>query len=105
LMATPLGQLTDPAALNRAIDAATSGPASRAARPVAAAALAAITEAARAEQATAGDYVPAAAREKLERLAARPQIVPEKLVREVLESEAMDEVMQDVMSALLRDFS
>ncbi|HSO00438.1 MAG TPA: hypothetical protein VLS89_19235 [Candidatus Nanopelagicales bacterium] len=105
LMATPFGELTEPAALNRAIDAATSGPASRAARPVATAALAAIDAALRADPSAAGDYVPAAAREKLERLAARPQIVPEKLVRELLESEAMDEVMQDVMAALLRDFS
>lgn len=105
LLATPLGELTDPSALNRALDAALSGPAARAIRPATSAALSALVTAARSDQAIAGDFVPGAARPKLERLVGRPSIVPEKLVREVLESEAMDEVMQDVMATLLRDFS
>ncbi|AKT36011.1 hypothetical protein [Chondromyces crocatus] len=106
LLATPLGDLTDPAALNRALDAALQGPsASRAIRPAATAILSPLIEAARKEPSRAGEFLPTEAHAKLRRLAARPKILSEKLVRQVLESEAMDEVMTDILSSMLRDFS
>ncbi|EYF02321.1 hypothetical protein [Chondromyces apiculatus] len=106
LLATPFGQLTDPAALNRALDVALAGPAAaRAVRPAASALLQSLLDTARADTSLAGDLLPRGAQPKLERLVSRPKIIPEKLLRQVLENDAMDEVMTDVLSAMLRDFS
>jgi hypothetical protein len=106
LLATPLGRVADAEALNRALDAALSArAASRAIRPAARVALSWLTAAARGDQARVREYVPGAARLKIDKLLERPSILPERLVREVLDSEAMDEVMHDVLSSALREFS
>lgn len=106
LLATPLGQLADADALNRALDSALSAPfVARTIRPAARAVLVATVAAARAEQARAGDFVPDRARPKIDRLLERPKIIPEPLLRQVLESDAMEEVMHDVLYTVLKEFS
>lgn len=106
LLATPLGQLADADAVNRALDAALTEPfVARTVRPAARAALVSLVAAARAEQSRAGEFVPERARPKIDRLLARPKILPERLMREVLESDAMEEVMHDVLFSVLKEFS
>ncbi|WP_437952358.1 hypothetical protein WME98_17575 [Sorangium sp. So ce296] len=106
LLATPLGELIDAGAVARALDAlAAEESLRRAVRPAAAAALAALVEAARAERRRAKELMPEGARDKLDRILEQPKIVPERLVREVLESAALDAVMRDVLYDTLKEFS
>jgi hypothetical protein len=49
--------------------------------------------------------VPQAARPKIDRLLERPKLVPAKLLREVMESEAFEEVMRDRMYEAMKEFS
>ncbi|WP_437797117.1 hypothetical protein [Sorangium sp. So ce693] len=106
LLATPLGELVDAGAIGRALEAlAAEEPLRRAVRPAAAAALAALVEAARAERRRGKELLPEGARDKLDRILEQPKIVPERLVREVLESAALDAVMRDVLYDTLMEFS
>lgn len=106
LLATPLGRVADAGALNRALDLALSArAASRAIRPAARALLLSLDAAARADTTRVRERVPGGARLKIDKLLERPSIVPDRLVREVLDSEAMDEVMHDVLYEALREFS
>jgi hypothetical protein len=106
VLATPLGELVNAEALCRAIDAVARDGALRAAiRPAAAKALAELVAAARVERHRAGDLVSSDARATLDRLLERPKLVPEQLVREVLESAAIEAVMRDVLYDALKEFS
>ncbi|WP_434043821.1 MULTISPECIES: hypothetical protein [Sorangium] len=106
LLATPLGALADAAAIARALDAlAAEESLRRAVRPAAAAALAALIEAARAERRRAKELMPEGARATIDRILEQPKLVPERLVREVLESAALDAVMRDVLYDALKEFS
>lgn len=106
LMATPLGALADAAAIARALDAlAAEESLRRAVRPAAEAALAALVEAARAERRRAKELMPEGARATIDRILEQPKLVPERLVREVLESAALDAVMRDVLYDTLKEFS
>ncbi|HEU4535985.1 MAG TPA: hypothetical protein VFS00_17795, partial [Polyangiaceae bacterium] len=68
-------------------------------------ALPALLGALRAEPELIGAFVPDEARAALDALLARPGLVPERLVREVLEHEAVEAVMRDVLADVLREFS
>ncbi|KYG09299.1 hypothetical protein BE21_18650, partial [Sorangium cellulosum] len=61
--------------------------------------------AARAERRRAKELMPEGGRDKLDRILEQPKIVPERLVREVLESAALDAVMRDVLYDTLKEFS
>lgn len=106
LLAMPLGELANAEAIGRAIDAvAREGSLREAVRPAAAAAFAAVQAAARADRRRAGELVPAAAREQLDRILEQPKLIPEQLLREILESEAIEAVMRDVLYDVLKEFS
>lgn len=106
LLATPLGELTDAAALERAIDALAAEESLRQTfRPAAAAVLSALLEAGKAERLRGKDLVPDRARGKLDRILEQPKLVPEQLVREIVESDAVDGVMRDVLYGTLKEFS
>lgn len=106
LYATPVGRLADAGALADALDAALSTDAVRSAiRPVAKAVIAAAIAEIRANRARAGDHVPDAALPKIDALLERPKLFPDRLMREVVEQEAVEEVMRDVLYATLREFS
>lgn len=51
-----------------------------------------------------GEYVHDEGREALEELAARPDVVPERLLQEILDDEAAREVMGDLLYTALREF-
>lgn len=51
-----------------------------------------------------GDYVHDEGRQALEELAARPDVVPERLLHEILDDEAAREVMGDLIYEALREF-
>ncbi|MGK4001026.1 hypothetical protein WMF31_00270 [Sorangium sp. So ce1036] len=106
LLATPLGELADAAAIARVLDAlAAEESLRRAVRPAAAAAIAALLEAGRGEPRRAKELLPEGARDKLDRILEQPKLVPERLVREVMESDALDAVMRDVLYDTLKEFS
>jgi len=52
-----------------------------------------------------GEHVPAEARQAIERLLERPDAVPERLVREVLQQEAVEHALRDVLYDGLKQFN
>lgn len=106
LLATRVGALADAPAIARAVEAAIAGGVvEKVARPVARRALAVTLAELRSEKGKAGARVPAEARQKLDLLAARPKLLPERLLRELVEQEAVDEMMRDVLYDALKEFS
>jgi hypothetical protein len=106
LMAAKVGDLVDPAALASALDAALTGASvERVARPLAKKLLPVVLAELRAEPRALGDHVPTAARPKLEALVARKGALPERLLRELAEQEAIEEVMRDVLYDGFKEFS
>ncbi len=59
----------------------------------------------RADDAKLGDYVPTEAREAIDELIARPDLVPEPLVRKVFDDEVVEEIMRDVLYDALVEFN
>ncbi len=106
LLDRPLASLLPPDRLERALDLALSAEAARGAlAPLTRAALPAVLRALRDEPEPLGAFVPDDARAALDALLARPGLVPERLVREALEHEAVEAVMRDVLFDVLREFS
>lgn len=52
-----------------------------------------------------GGYVPAEARSAIDRLIARPDLLPEELVRKVFEADVTEEIMRDVLYDALVEFN
>lgn len=52
-----------------------------------------------------GEYVPDDARTAIDSLISRPDIVPEPLIRRVIEQEATEEILRDVLHDALREFN
>lgn len=59
----------------------------------------------RKEEEKLGTYVPEKAREAIDALAGRADLVPESLVRRVLEQEAIEEILRDVLYDALVEFN
>ena len=59
----------------------------------------------RAEEATLGAFVPEAARKAIDELLARPDLIPEALVRRVVDDEITEEIMRDVIYDALVEFN
>jgi hypothetical protein len=106
LLATPVGRLAEAPAIGRAIDALLAPasverglvPALEAAWLLAAARL-------REDARAIGELVPDAARASIDRLLEQRGLLSERLVREALQNEAVEEVMRDVLYDTLREFS
>lgn len=106
LLATPVGRLASARDVADALDAALSDEAVKAAiRPLAQRVLTAAVAELRASRARAGDYVPDAALGKIDALMERPKMFPDRLMREVVEQDAIEEVMRDVLTETLKEFS
>jgi hypothetical protein len=106
LLAARVGDVIDARALADALDAALTGEAvERAARPVAKRLLPLVLRELRTDDARLGDRVPAATRKKIDALLERKGLLPERFLREVVEQEAVDEVMRDVLYDGLKEFS
>lgn len=59
----------------------------------------------RTDQAKLGDYVPADARKAIDALLARPDLVPEPLVRKVFDADVVDQIMRDLLYDALVEFN
>lgn len=59
----------------------------------------------RTDSAKVGDYVPREARKSIDALLARPDLVPEPLVRKVFDDEIVEQVMRDVLYDALVEFN
>lgn len=59
----------------------------------------------RTDDAKVGDYVPAEARKAIDEIAARPDLVPESLIRKVFEVEVIEEIMRDQLYDALVEFN
>ncbi len=106
LLAARVADVVDAPALVAALDAAlTRDAVERAARPLARRLLPVVLAELRAEQGKVKDRVPASARERLDALLARPGMMPERLLREVAEQDAVDEIMRDVLYDGFKEFS
>jgi hypothetical protein len=103
---TPLERLTTPDALIRVIDAfSTPESFARLVRPLSLAVHLEITRSLRREDDRLGHFVPPSARERVEALLARPNQGAERLLRQVLAQDAMEETMRDVLYDALVEWS
>ncbi len=59
----------------------------------------------RADDAKIGDYVPEAARASIAEIVARPDLVPEELIRKILDDDVFEEIMRDQMYDGLVEFN
>ena len=64
-----------------------------------------VVAALRSDQAKLGDYVPQDARRAIDELVARPDLLPEPLVRRVFDDDAVEEIMRDVLYDALVEFN
>lgn len=64
-----------------------------------------VTIALRSEDSKLGDYVPAEARKAIDELIARSDLVPPELIRKIVDSDAVESVMHDVMYDALTEFN
>ncbi len=52
-----------------------------------------------------GDYVPDAARKAIDEIVARPDLLPEEVIRKVFDDEVVEEIMRDVIYDSLKEFN
>ena len=106
LLATPVERLVTGAAAADLVDASLGRPAFRdGLRPAVRSALLLTSARLREDPRRLGDYVPADLRARLDELLEQRGIVPEHLLREVMEHDAVEEVMRDVLFDTLKEFS
>src|ERR1019366_5634361 len=77
----------------------------RAAGPLAKRLLPRILAELRLERGKVGDHVPPAAQRHLEALIARPSLIPARLLHEIVEQDAIEELMRDVLYSGFKEFS
>ncbi|MBX3198404.1 MAG: hypothetical protein KF894_09760 [Labilithrix sp.] len=106
VMARPIRELFDPKAL---VDGGAKVLASDAVRgllaPIARELHRRVLASLRSDDAKLGDYVPAGARAAIGELIARPDLVPEALVRKVVGDDVVEEIMRDVLYDALVEFN
>jgi hypothetical protein len=106
LLAARVGDVIDAASLAAAVEATLTGETvEQAARPLARRLLPIVLAELRAEGGLVKDRVPAPARERLDALLARPGLFPDRLLRELAEQDAVDEIMRDVLYDGFKEFS
>lgn len=106
LLETPLGLVVSAEALDHAVCAALRKESfARMIRPISRSIHTETVKALRVEKTKIGGYVPKPAREKIDALLARPKLVQDKLLRQVLEQDAMEETMRDVLFDALKEFN
>lgn len=102
----PLREVVEPARLTDALLRAIPPAALRSfASPLAREIARRLASAARDASAPVGDHVPERARRAIDELVSRPDFVPERLVRKVLEQEAVENALRDVLYDGLREFN
>ncbi len=106
LLARPLGEIVETERLVAAVEAALAAEHfEKAVRPLSRAVHASVVAAMREDKTKVGDLVPEKTRGKLERLLQRPNLVDEELVRRLIEQDAMEETLRDVLYDALVEFN
>jgi hypothetical protein len=101
-----LGDMIDPRALADALERTLTGAAVRhVARPIAKRALPLLLAELRADRGKVGERVPPDARARLEALLSRPGSVPDRLLREIAEQDAIEEILRDVLYDGFKEFA
>lgn len=102
----PLRELVDPAAAAAVLtDVATAEAVRGFAAPIVRDLHRRVVLALKKDDTKLGDYVPKDARDAIDALLARPDLVPEDLVRRVFDDEATEEVLRDVLYDALVEFN
>jgi hypothetical protein len=106
LLAARVGDVIDAASVVAALEATLNGEAvERAGRPLARRILPVVLAELRAERGLVKDRVPASARARLDALLSRPGLFPDRLLRELAEEDAVDEIMRDVLYDGFKEFA
>ncbi len=106
LLSRPLRELVDPAALASFLtDVATAETVRGLAAPVVREVHRRTVASLKADDSRVGDYVTKEARAAIDELLARPDLVPEDLVRRVFDDDATEEVLRDVLYDALVEFN
>lgn len=106
VLSKPLRELVDPASLTALLtDVVTADAVRGLAAPVVREIHRRTVLALKSDEAKVGDFVPEAARAAISELIARPDLIPEDLVRRVFEDEAAEEVLRDVIYDALKEFN
>jgi len=106
LCSAKVAAIADAPAIAAALDAVlTPEVVARAARPLGQRILPIVLRELAAEHSKLGDHVPEGARKKIEALLARPSALPDRILRELADQEAVQEVMRDVLFDGLKEFS
>lgn len=106
LLGARIADLVDPGAVADALDAIlTSEAVERAARPLGKRILPLVLRELSAEPGKLGDRVPAETRKKIDALFDRPAVFPARLFRELLEQDAVEQVVRDMLFDALKEFS
>lgn len=106
LLCRRVRDLVDGAAFERAIETATTGDVfSHGVAPIAAEIQRRTAAGLREDDTLVGEYVPETAREKIHELLGRPKVVPEKVLRQFLEQDAVEELLRDVLYDAIKEFN
>jgi hypothetical protein len=106
LLARPVGELLNVEALTAAIDASlTKERFERGTRPLSLAADLAALKMLRTEKTKLGAFVSDATRKKIDRFLERPKLMNEKLMRRVIEQDAIEELLQTALYDGIKEFN
>jgi hypothetical protein len=106
LLSRPIRELIDPSTLvNGAARVLTNETVRGLLSPIARESNRRVVASLRSDDAKLGDYVPQEARKAIATLIARPDLLPEGLVRRVLDAEIVEEIMRDVLYDALLEFN
>ncbi len=106
LLATPLEHVLDPARFEAAIEAALAKEQiDRGARPLSKTIHMAVVRGMRNDSTKLGTLVPAKARARIDKLLEKKHTINEKLIRQLIEQEAMEETLRDVIFDALKEFN
>ena len=106
LLSERVGSVVDAAAFASLLDAVlTRDTVERLARPLATQLFPIVLAELRAERGKLGDHVPVPARERLDALIAGPSLVPERLLRELVEQDAIEQILRDVLYDGFKEFA
>jgi hypothetical protein len=106
LLATPLEIVLEPARLEAAIDAALAkDQIERGARPLSKNVHMTVVRGMRTDSTKLGALVPPKARARIDKLLEKKRTINEKLIRQLIEQEAMEETLRDVIFDALKEFN
>lgn len=106
LVARPVGELVNLEAVLAAVDASlTKERFDRGTRPLTLAADLAALKMVRTDKTKLGTFVPDATKKKIDRFLDRPKLMNEKLLRRVIEQDAVEELLQDAIYDGLKEFN